>query len=144
MLFIGSDHGGYKLKEEICNYLDEKKIKYNDLGTYSEESCDYPDIAKKVCEDVVKNNGQGILVCGTGIGMSMSANKYKGIKAALCWNEFTAEMSRKHNNANVLCLGGRVLEKEMALKIVEIFLNTGFEAGRHERRIAKVMEIENC
>ncbi|MBU0758414.1 MAG: ribose 5-phosphate isomerase B [Nanoarchaeota archaeon] len=143
MLFIGADHGGYKLKEEVCNFLDKKGIEYNDIGTYSEESCDYPDIAQKLCEDVVNNRAEGILICGTGIGMSITANKVKGIRAAVCWNEFTAEMAKKHNNANILCMGARVLENEAAIRIVEVFLDNKFDSGgRHSRRVGKISEIE--
>jgi len=142
MIAIGSDHGGYRLKEEICRYLDDEGIAYNDLGTYSEESCDYPEIAEKVCADVVENQGKGILVCGTGIGMSIAANKIKGIRAAVVWDEFTAEMARKHNDANVLCLGGRTTETGLALKIVDLFLKTELEGGRHERRVGKFKELE--
>ena len=142
MLIIGSDHGGYELKEQICDFLEGKNIKFNDLGTYSTDSVDYPDIAKQVCQDVVKSQGKGILICGTGIGMSMAANKVKGIRAALCANIYDSKMARKHNNANVLCLGGRVIGKELAFHIVEVFLNTQFESGRHKRRVNKIMEIE--
>ncbi|MFH0874841.1 MAG: ribose 5-phosphate isomerase B [archaeon] len=144
MLFIGSDHGGYKLKEEICRYLDSNGISFNDLGIYSEESCDYPDVAEKVCKDILSHGGKGILFCGTGIGMSIAANKYKGIRAAVAWNEFTAEMAAKHNDANILCLGGRVIESILAKKLVDIFLNTSFEGGRHKTRIDKIKRIEEC
>ncbi|MBN1502422.1 ribose 5-phosphate isomerase B [Candidatus Woesearchaeota archaeon] len=143
MIYLGSDHGGFKLKESIKSFLDNKNIKYEDMGTHNEESCDYPDIAKIVANQVAEKNALGILVCGTGIGMSIAANKIKGIRAALCHNEYTAEMARKHNDANILCLGGRVLQKDIALKIVDIFINTEFDGGRHKRRVDKIMEIQD-
>ena len=138
-IVIGSDHGGYKLKEEIKAYLKRRKISFKDLGAYSEESVDYPDTGKKVAKAVASKKGKfGILVCGTGLGMSMVANKVKGIRAALCHNVYTAKMSRAHNDANILCLGGRVLKKALALKIVDAFLQTQFEGGRHLRRVKKI------
>ena len=143
-VFLGADHGGLELKNEIKRYLKGKGIEHKDLGTYSSDSCDYPDFALKVAKQVVENAGSaGILVCGTGIGMCMAANKVKGIRAALCTNEYMARMAREHNNANILCLGARVLGKETALKIVETFLNTSFTAEeRHKKRVEKIMEIE--
>ncbi len=141
MIYIGSDHGGYELRQHIISYLEDEDVEYLDVGTHSKDSCDYPDYAKMVAEKVAQNNACGILICGTGIGMSIAANKIDGIRAALCWDEYTAEMARKHNDANILCLGGRVLEKEMALRIVDIFLNTEFEGGRHKRRVDKIMNM---
>ena len=136
---IGSDHGGFKLKEEIKDHLKKRKIAFKDLGTFSEESVDYPDIGKRVARAVASKKYKfGILVCGTGLGMSMVANRVKGIRAALCHNVYTAKMSRAHNDANILCLGGRVLKKALALKIVEAFLKTPFEGGRHLRRVRKI------
>jgi ribose 5-phosphate isomerase B len=136
---IGSDHGGYRLKEEIKAYLKRRKISFKDFGSFSEESVDYPDIGKKVAKAVASKKYKfGILVCGTGLGMSMVANKVKGIRAALCHNVYTAQMSRAHNDANVLSLGGRVLKKALALKIVDAFLKTPFEGGRHLRRVRKI------
>lgn len=138
-IFIGSDHAGFQLKENVKVFLEKKKFKINDLGTFSEESCDYPDFAKKVAEKVAKEkNSFGILICGTGIGMSIAANKIKGIRAALVQDEFTAKKAREHNNANVLCLGARVIDSEKAKKILNIFLNTDFEGGRHSKRVEKI------
>jgi ribose 5-phosphate isomerase B len=136
---IGSDHGGYLLKEDIKEHLSGRKVVFKDFGAYSEGSVDYPDIGKKVARAVASKKYKfGILVCGTGLGMSMVANKVKGIRAALCHNVYTAKMSRAHNDANILCLGGRVLKKAPALKIVEAFLRTPFEGGRHLRRVKKI------
>ena len=136
---IGSDHGGYLLKEDIKEHLSGRKVVFKDFGAYSEGSVDYPDIGKKVARAVASKKYKfGILVCGTGLGMSMVANKVKGIRAALCHNVYTAQMSRAHNDANVLSLGGRVLKKAPALKIVDAFLQTPFEGGRHLRRVKKI------
>ncbi|HOK40264.1 MAG TPA: ribose 5-phosphate isomerase B [bacterium] len=138
-IVIGSDHGGFNLKEKIKEFLISKNIDIFDVGTHNTNSTDYPDYAKKVVNGILKNEYEsGILICGTGIGMSIVANRYKGIRAALCLNEYMAEMSRKHNNANILVLGGRLLTFELAIRIVEIWLNTGFEAGRHQNRIDKI------
>ena len=143
MLAIGSDHGGFALKKEIMQHLDEKGVAYKDFGTFTEESCDYPDIAEPVARAVAAGEyTQGILICGTGIGMSMSANKVSGIRAALCGDCYSAEFTRRHNDANVLTLGARVLGAGLALKIVDTFLDTAFEGGRHARRIAKIADIE--
>ena len=143
MLAIGSDHGGFALKKEIMAHLDKRGIAYKDFGTYTEESCDYPDIAEPLCRAIVAGEyDRGILICGTGIGMSMSANKVTGIRAALCGDCFSAEFTRRHNDANVLTLGARVLGAGLALKIVDTFLDTAFEGGRHARRIAKIADIE--
>jgi len=136
---IGSDHGGYLLKEDIKKHLTKRKAEFKDFGAYSEVSVDYPDIGKKVAKAVASKKYKfGILVCGTGLGMSMVANKVRGIRAALCHSVYTAQMSRAHNDANVLSLGGRVLKKELALKIVDAFLKTPFEGGRHLRRVRKI------
>jgi len=143
-IIIGADHGGYEFKEEIKKLLDAKEVKYTDVGTDSETSTDYPDYAHIVAKEVAESDGekQGILICGTGLGMSMAANKHQGIRAALCHNEFTAQMSREHNDANILCLGGRVLELDMAKKIVGIWLDTKFsDEERHNRRIEKVDSV---
>jgi ribose 5-phosphate isomerase B len=141
---IGSDHAGFRLKEIIKNFLKTKGIEVEDFGTHTEESVDYPDYAFKVAEAVSKGEFDfGILVCGTGIGMSISANKVKGIRAALCNDLYTAHASREHNNANVLCMGGRVVGDEVAKEIVNTFLNAKFEGGRHERRINKIKDYEN-
>jgi ribose 5-phosphate isomerase B len=136
MLAIGSDHGGFALKREIIAYLEENKIEYKDFGAYTTESCDYPVYGEKAARAVASGEcGGGILVCGTGIGISIAANKVAGVRAALCGDCFSAEMTRRHNDANVLCLGGRVTGTGLAIKIVEIFLNTTFEGGRHKRRV---------
>jgi len=143
MLAIGCDHGGYSLKHEIIAYLTENEIDYNDFGTFSTDSCDYPGYAEKVARAVASGEcDRGILVCGTGIGMSIAANKIRGVRCALCADCFSAEMTRKHNNANILALGERTTGAGLALKIVEIFLNTPFEGGRHERRVDMITKIE--
>lgn len=133
---IGADHGGFELKEKIVEYLKLKNIEYEDFGTFSNESCDYPEFAKKVARAVSENNfSRGILVCGSGIGMSIVANKFKNVRAALCWNEETAALSREHNNSNVLCLGQRQISESLGLDIVDIWLKTEFEGGRHQKRV---------
>ncbi|NFN87206.1 ribose 5-phosphate isomerase B [Clostridium sporogenes] len=140
---LGSDHAGLPLKNEIIKHLKDKRIEIEDFGTYTEESCDYPDYAKKVAEKVAaKEFDFGILVCGTGIGISIAANKVKGIRAALCSDTFSAHACREHNNANILALGQRVVGVGLALDIVDNFLNAKFQGGRHENRINKMMEIE--
>ena len=143
MIAIGSDHGGFELKEHIKNHLDKIGVKYIDYGTNSEESVDYPDCAKPVCEAVLNNTVDGgILVCGTGIGISIAANKHKGIRAAVCSDAYSARMTKIHNNANVICLGGRVVGRELAFMIVDEWLCAEFEGGRHAQRVAKIHEIE--
>lgn len=138
---IGSDHGGFEYKASIIKALQVKGYDVVDMGTYSPESCDYPIIAKKVARSVAKGDFEkGILVCGTGIGMSMAANKVKGIRAAVCGDTFSARATRAHNNANILCLGQRVVGEGLALDIVDIWLTTKFEGGRHERRVNMIEE----
>lgn len=138
---IGSDHGGFDYKASIIKALQVKGYEVVDMGTYSPESCDYPIIAKKVARAVAKGDFEkGILVCGTGIGMSMAANKVKGIRAAVCGDTFSARATRAHNNANILCLGQRVVGEGLALDIVDIWLTTKFEGGRHERRVNMIEE----
>lgn len=145
MIAIGSDHGGFLLKESVKKYLDGKNIEYKDFGTYNEESCDYPDYAKKVCDAVISEGYEkGLLFCGTGVGISMAANKCAGIRAVVCSDYYSAKYARLHNNANVLCLGGRVVGPGLAEELVEIFLFTEFEGGRHARRVQKIMDIENA
>lgn len=145
MLYLGADHGGFELKESIKKYLDEKGIEYEDCGTYSADSVDYALIAKKTCDKIVTGEGnKGILCCGTGIGISMAANKVNGIRAACCSDYFSAKYTRLHNDANVLCMGGRVVGAGLALELVEVFLNTEFEGGRHRRRIDQLKDIENA
>lgn len=133
---IGSDHGGFNYKESIIDYLKARNIEYTDVGTYTRESCDYPEIAQKVAKIVASGEAdRGILICGTGIGMSIAANKVRNIRAALCGDTYSARVSRAHNNANILCLGERVIGEHLALDIVDIWLKTGFEGGRHKRRV---------
>lgn len=133
---IASDHGGLNLKKHIYNYLIDKNIEVVDFGTNDFQSCDYPIYAKKVCEEILNNNfDRGILICSTGIGMSMCANRYKGIRAACVSDTYSAKMTRAHNNSNVLCFGEKVVGIGLAGDIVDIWLNTGFDGDRHQRRI---------
>lgn len=133
---IGSDHGGYEYKEQIVSHLKEKGYECVDVGTYSTDSCDYPIIARTVTTKITTGEAdRGILICGTGIGMSIVANKVKGIRAALCGDTFSARASRAHNNSNVLCLGERVIGINLAMDIVDIWLESKFEGGRHQRRV---------
>ncbi len=141
---LGSDHAGWELKEEVKKFLSIQKADYKDFGPYNEEPVDYPDYAEKVCEAVLSGKfDRGILICGTGIGMSIAANKIKGIYAALVDNTFSAEMTMKHNNPNVLVMPGRLIGKTMGTEIVRIWLNTKYEAGRHEKRLNKVKALES-
>lgn len=143
MIAIGSDHAGYTSKEKLKEYF-ESNITYKDFGTESEESCDYPLIAEKVANSVSSGECEkGILICGSGIGMSIVANKVKGIRAALCGNVELAKLSRMHNNANVLCLGARMTDFEEIKKIIKVFLETPFEGGRHQKRVDQISELEN-
>ena len=143
MIVIGSDHGGYKLKEEIKKYLEEKEIEYEDKGAYSEDSVDYPEIAKQVASEVSAQKADiGILICRSGIGMSMCANKFKGVRCALCYEEQTAKFSRMHNNANLLALGADYITVNQAICILRQFLATEFEGGRHQNRVNLITEIE--
>lgn len=137
-IHIGCDHAALDLKNIIIRQLEERGLTVTDHGTYTPESCDYPDIAHDVAQAVEKENGTGILLCGTGIGMSMAANHHKGIRSALCTTELHAKFARRHNDANILCLGARMTGVELAKAIVEAFLTTGFEGGRHKRRIDKI------
>ena len=135
-IIIASDHGGYNLKKQIYDHLSKEGFDIEDYGCFNTESCDYPVYAKKVAKEVSENNNlKGILVCGTGIGMSIAANKFKGIRASLCSDTFSARMTRMHNDSNILCLGERVIGTGLALDIVNIWLNTEFEGGRHQKRI---------
>lgn len=144
MVAIGSDHGGYKLKEEIKKYLEEKEIEYEDCGTFSEESVDYPEIAKAVATEIQnKQCDKGILICRSGIGMSIVANKFKGIRCTKCDNEEEAKFSRMHNDSNVLALGADYIEINEGIRIVRTWLATQFEGGRHAERIKIITEIEN-
>ncbi len=133
---IGSDHGGFDMKEIVATFLRDLGHEVEDAGCYSRDSVDYPEIADKVCKLVQEGTClQGILICGTGIGVSIAANRHRDIRAALCHEAYTARMSRQHNNANILCFGGRVLGIEIALDVVGTWVETGFEGGRHQRRI---------
>lgn len=141
---IGSDHGAVELKEEVKSILSEfKDIEVNDIGTFGTTSVDYPDIAEVVCQSIVDGSAdRGIVLCGTGIGISIAANKIKGIRAALCNDVYSARMSREHNNANVLAMGGRVMGFGPAGEIVRVWVTTEFAGGRHERRVGKIMALE--
>ena len=143
IIALASDHAGFPLKEEIKAHFEKEGIKFIDLGTNSTASVNYPDYAVKLCECI--QNGEadlGILVCGTGIGMSMAANKCRGIRAACCSDTFSARMTRMHNNANVLCLGGRVVGAGLACDMVDLFVDTEFEGGRHTTRVDMLADIE--
>lgn len=145
MLALGSDHAGFALKQEIKQYLDEKQVEYKDYGTLDENSCDYPDYASKTCAAIISGDCElGILLCGTGIGMSIAANKIKGIRAACCSDYFSAKYSREHNDANILCLGGRVIGAGLACELVDVFINTPFsKEEKHVRRITKISSLES-
>ena len=138
-LILASDHAGFKLKEEIKKFLVKKRKKVVDLGAYNTKSVDYPDFAHRLCSKMKKNNNQfGILICGSGTGMVMTANKHKNIRAALCYNAKSTKLSRLHNNANVMTIGARLTKKNVALKCVSTFLKTDFDGGRHLRRVKKI------
>ena len=138
-IFISSDHAGYRLKELIKNHLDKKKITYTDLGPNNDRRVDYPDYAHKVAKKVkINKNHIGILVCGSGMGMNITANRHKNIRAAQCFNLRSTKLSRLHNDANIITLGSRLLSKNNALRCVSIFLSTNFEGGRHSKRIKKI------
>lgn len=140
---IGSDHAGYGLKREVVDYLKEKGYELIEMGCMDGTSCDYPVVAKEVCEKVTDGTVEkAILICGTGIGISIAANKVKGIRAALCTDAYTAKYTRLHNDANVLCMGGRVTGAGVALEMVDVFLETEFEGGRHQRRVDLITDIE--
>lgn len=140
---IAADHGGFELKDSMDEYIKSLGNEVMDLGTNSADSVDYPDYAKKVCEEIQQGNSDlGILICGTGIGMSLAANKFEGIRAACVSDVYSAKMSRNHNNANVLCIGARVIGDEVAKLIIKTFLENEFEAGRHQRRVDKIMDFE--
>ena len=142
MIALGADHAGYLLKEKIKKYLTDKKLEFKDYGTFKLDSCDYPEFGYKVSQAVVTQEANvGILVCGTGIGMCITANKIKGIRAALANDVETAQLSRLHNDANVLCLSGRNLEEDIATEIVETWLNTSFGGGRHEGRLNLITQL---
>jgi len=141
---VGADHAGYHVKEAVKKYLESSGYQVDDVGTWSEESVDYPDYAKKVAERVVAGQDDfGFLACGTGIGMSIAANKIEGIRAAVAHDVMTARLARQHNNANVLALGGRVVTDAQAIEIVKDFLATDFRVGRHQRRVDKIAELDH-
>lgn len=144
LVAIGNDHGGLELKPAILKHLQTKNIQFVDCGSEPGQEADYPDYAKKVTDLVVQKKCDfGILICGTGVGMSMAANKINGIRAAAVSESFSAKATRAHNNANILCLGARVIGAGVAIELVDIFLNTPFEGGRHERRVAKIHSFES-
>ncbi len=145
MIAIGSDHAGYELKQVIISHLEERNIEFKDYGTYSSDSCDYAVYAEKTARAVAGGECElGLLFCGTGVGISMAANKVRGIRACCCSDLFSAEMTRLHNNANILCLGGRVVTPEKAIELVDIFLDTKFSGEeRHQRRIDQITDLEN-
>ena len=140
---LAADHGGYELKEAVRSHLDEIGVAYKDFGSFTGEACDYPDMAQAACEAVVAGEcDKALLFCGTGVGISMSANKIRGIRACCCSDAFSAEYTRRHNDANALCMGGRVVGPGLGVYLVDLFLNTPFEGGRHQRRIDKMMALE--
>lgn len=142
MIAIGCDHAGVEMKKAVIEALSEKGFEFKDMGTDG-EPCDYPVMAEKVCNEVLAGNCEkGILICGTGIGMSIAANKINGIRAALCADSFSTRFTRLHNNSNIMCMGARTLGQGLACELAEIFLTTGFEGGRHQRRIDLITEIE--
>ena len=139
MIALGSDHGGLALKQHVMQYLDAHGLAYKDYGCYTSESCDYPDFGRAAAQAVASGEcDRGIVICTTGIGISMAANKVKGIRCALCSEPLSAEMTRRHNNANMLAMGGGLIGNNMAAKILDVVLNTEFEGGRHQRRIDKL------
>lgn len=143
-IVIGCDHGGFEHKNAIVEHLESKGHEVVDCGIYENKSVDYPDIAVKVCEQITSGNCErGILVCGTGIGMSLAANKVNGIRAAACSEHFSAKYTRLHNDSNIICLGGRVIGIGTALELVDLFIETEFEGGRHQTRVGKIMSLEN-
>ncbi len=140
---FGCDHGGFPAKKELFDYFESKGYEVTDYGSFTESSVDYPDIAYPVCNDVKSGSSDfGVLICGTGIGMSIVANKFKGIRCAHVTDEFSAEMTRRHNNTNVIALGARITSVDNIIKFVDIFLNTPFDGGRHENRVNKISQIE--
>lgn len=143
MLAIGCDHGGFDLKQELLKHLEETGVPFVDMGCYSPESVDYPDVARAVANEVAKGTYPlGVLICGTGIGISIAANKVNGIRAALCTNSYEARMAREHNDANILCMGGRVIGPNVAMEILDTFLAGTFAGGRHAARVQKITDIE--
>ena len=143
MIVLAADHGGYLLKEEVKKYLEEKGVEIVDVGTFTPDSVDYPDMAAKGCEKILSGECErGIFFCGTGVGISIAANKIHGIRACCCSDHFSAKYTRLHNDANVLCLGGRVVGAGIACELADLFIKTEFEGGRHARRVDKIMALE--
>ncbi|MDR2076136.1 MAG: ribose 5-phosphate isomerase B [Desulfovibrio sp.] len=140
-LFIASDHAGFSLKQDLLAHLREKSRNIQDLGPASDLSADYPDYARTLCARILAANAFGILICGTGIGMSIAANRHQGIRAALCLHEFQAEAARRHNDAKILCLAARLTAPPLARALVDVFLAAPFEGGRHQRRIALIDQV---
>lgn len=144
MVALGADHGGFEIKEAIKKYLEEKNIPYKDFGVFRGETADYPQIAYPVATAVASGKAdKAVLCCGTGIGISIAANKVKGIRAAVVSDAFSAEMARRHNDANILCMGGRVIDEKKAVELAGVFLDTPFEGGRHEKRVGMITKIED-
>lgn len=144
MIAIGCDHGGLEIKNAIVAYMEKAGVEFKDFGTYTEDSVDYPEYAYKVATAVAKGECEkGIICCGTGIGVAIVANKVKGVRAATVTNEFCAEMTRRHNDSNVVTMGGRVIDCETAVRLADIFLNTPFDGDRHTRRVDMITQIEN-
>ena len=144
MIAIGADHGGFELKNKIVKWLLDNGYDIKDFGVYENKSVDYPDIAEVVCKSIISGEcDRGILVCGTGIGISIAANKIKGIRAAVCGDIYSAAMTKRHNNANVITLGGRVVGEDVGIEIVKAWLTNEFEGGRHQNRIDKITNLEN-
>lgn len=145
MIAIGCDHAGYELKLKVIDFFKQEGILFHDFGTDSTLSCDYPIYAKKVAEAVISGESDlGVLICGTGIGMSMAANKVRGIRAACCSDPYSARLTRMHNNANILCIGARVVGEGAAIDIIDEFVNTEFEGGKHQRRVDMITDLEKC
>jgi ribose 5-phosphate isomerase B len=144
MFYIASDHAGFEVKEFIKELLIKEGLQVTDLGPNNNNRVDYPDFAKPLCQNVLKHNAKGILICGTGLGMSMSANRFQGIRAALCHNEYSAVLSREHNDSNVLCLGARVTGLGVIESIVKLWINTEFAKGRHSNRVEKLDLLSSC
>ena len=143
MIAIGSDHGGFELKKEVMAHLDARGLEYKDFGTYSDASCDYPVYGKAVAKAVASGECErGIIICGTGIGISIAANKVHGIRAAVCSDTFSARAAREHNDANILCIGERVVGQGLAMELIDVFLCAKFLGGKHQRRVDKLMAIE--
>ena len=143
MIALGSDHGGLALKRHVMDYLDQHQLAYKDYGCYTADSCDYPDFGAAAAREVAEGRCErGIVICTTGIGISIAANKVKGIRCALCSDPLSAEMTRRHNDANMLAMGAGMIGKNMAQRITEVFLTTGFEGGRHQRRVERISALE--